>query len=135
MKRLPVLALTLVLSGCATATAVDTSGWTYAPHELTTAQRAAIENAVKVTLKDPDSARFSRFKARKAFMPGNRVAIQACGFVNAKNSFGGYTGASPFAGAFPYDDHSMFRISSWREQQLAPAVAEGCAQMGLLAGS
>lgn len=127
------LFLLLVVGGCATSPPVDTTGWTYAPHELTPAQRAAIEKAVTAGLKDPESARFSRFKARKVFMPGNKVAIQACGFVNARNSFGGYTGAGPFAGAFPYDDHTMFRVTSRREQDFAPAVAEGCAQMGLLA--
>ena len=109
------------------------TGWTYAPHELTPPQRQAMEAAIKATLKDPDSARFSRLKARKVFMPGGKVAIQACVFVNARNSFGGFTGATPVAGAFPYDDHSVFRITSWRDSQLAPAVAEGCAQMGLLA--
>lgn len=133
MKR--ALLLCLIVAGCATAPPVDMTGWTYAPHELTPVQRAAMEKTALAGLKDPESARFSRFKARKVFMPGNKVAIQACGFLNAKNSFGGYTGATPFAGAFPYDDHTMFRLTSRRELDLAPGVAEGCAQMGLLASS
>ncbi|MCX7140800.1 MAG: hypothetical protein NT123_06820 [Proteobacteria bacterium] len=39
--------------------------------------------AVLAALKDPDSAKFGRFKA---------YGEQACFTVNARNSFGGYTG-------------------------------------------
>lgn len=131
--KLLVLVVVVLLAGCASSPPVDTTGWTYAQHELTPPQRHAMESAIKATLKDPDSAQFSRLKARKVFMPGGKVAIQACVFVNARNSFGGFTGAAPVAGVFPYDNHSVFRITSWRDSQLAQAFAEGCAQMGLLA--
>ncbi|MDR9772082.1 hypothetical protein RJJ65_05300 [Rhizobium hidalgonense] len=49
---------------------------------------------MKERLKDPDSARFSGFNA----MVSDKGSITVCGFVNAKNSIGGYTGRSPFMG-------------------------------------
>lgn len=57
---------------------------------------AAIREAVKGKLRDPDSARFGR-----AFMTcGEKFAKQPmtfiCGYVNAKNGFGGYTGDQPY---------------------------------------
>lgn len=51
-------------------------------------QRAVIET-VKAQLKDPDSA---QFKGVKETSPG-----YWCGWVNAKNGFGGYTGFQPFS--------------------------------------
>ena len=48
-----------------------------------------MESAVKDSLKDPESARFYDLKR---FSNGN-----ACGYVNAKNSYGGYDGKKPFA--------------------------------------
>lgn len=43
----------------------------------------AIERSVKAILKDPDSAQF-------------RHLGKSCGLVNARNSFGGYTGFTRF---------------------------------------
>ena len=50
---------------------------------------AQVEDAVRDRLKDPESARFTDVRR---FPNGN-----ACGWVNAKNSFGGYVGRKPFA--------------------------------------
>jgi hypothetical protein len=51
-----------------------------------------VKTAVAKSLKDPESARFnSPFVASK-----NSKGITVCGFVNAKNSYGGYTGDKPF---------------------------------------
>ena len=49
---------------------------------------ASVVEAVKAKLKDPDSA---KFKDVKATGPDSY-----CGWVNAKNSFGGYTGFQLF---------------------------------------
>ncbi|HHH0485780.1 TPA: hypothetical protein ACPZO0_002151 [Yersinia enterocolitica] len=55
-----------------------------------------IEDAIRNELKDPDSAKFSEFTApRKEVMVNNRKFVygySSCVFVNAKNSYGGYTG-------------------------------------------
>lgn len=48
------------------------------------------EAAVKNRLKDPDSAKFDPLKDVIGYMNGKPVLV--CGQVNAKNSFGAYTG-------------------------------------------
>lgn len=62
------------------------------PVTLAPKQRAAIERAVKETLKDPDSAKFGEIRAGKS----RTGSINICGLVNAKNGFGGYTGMQAF---------------------------------------
>ncbi len=59
---------------------------------LTKIERIAIERSVKERLKDPDSAKFKHSKLVQTKKEGNIY----CGLVNAKNSFGGYTGFQPF---------------------------------------
>jgi hypothetical protein len=52
------------------------------------------EDAIRAKLKDPDSAEFRNVN----FYAGGGVPM-ACGEVNAKNGFGGYTGFEPFVAA------------------------------------
>jgi hypothetical protein len=135
-KLLPVL----LLAGCATnapATApqVDKTGWTYEPYELTAQQRTVIEKTISAELKDPDSARYSRFKARKVVRPGNQVAIELCVFVNAKNSYGGYSGATPYMGEFPHETPTQFKIMGLRGSEHAQFMSQVCARNGLLAST
>ncbi|OZS72283.1 hypothetical protein CHI95_22510 [Providencia rettgeri] len=60
---------------------------------LTNEEKTNVEKAVKATLKDPDSA---TFKHTKLVLSGDGVVDRYCGMVNAKNSYGGYTGYSVF---------------------------------------
>lgn len=55
----------------------------------------AAKRAVKSTLKDPDSAKFKGVFANYT----ERLGVVACGFVNAKNGFGGYAGFRRFVSA------------------------------------
>ena len=55
---------------------------------LTTVQKSAIKAAVEDKLKDPDSAQYK-------WRPWNGSETY-CGSVNAKNSYGGYIGFTPF---------------------------------------
>ena len=55
---------------------------------LTPANKVQIAKAVKDILKDPDSAKFRWPKPQDWGL--------YCGWVNAKNSYGGYTGFEPF---------------------------------------
>lgn len=50
------------------------------------------QNVIKEKLKDPESARFRRVYGAQ----GEVEKIAICGEVNAKNSYGGYTGYKPF---------------------------------------
>lgn len=56
---------------------------------LTPAEKAMIQHAVRAELLDPDGAQF-RLGA------DNVKAEKYCGLVNAKNSYGGYTGYKVF---------------------------------------
>lgn len=51
-------------------------------------------------LKDPDSARFGRFsKPRKEYLYENSKPVygySVCAEINAKNSYGGYTGSQTY---------------------------------------
>lgn len=84
---------TLMISGCsAKPTEPDRPPviWT---KDVATA--IEIENAKALVLnqlKDPESARFDEFWALK----GSNGLRTICGYVNAKNSFGGYTGRKMF---------------------------------------
>ncbi|MCB1514360.1 MAG: hypothetical protein H6876_09960 [Hyphomicrobiaceae bacterium] len=103
----------------------------YEPHALTSQQSAAVQSAVSSQLKDPESARYTDFRARKVIMPGGKVAYQVCGYVNSKNSFGGYVGKTPFAGAFPWSQPERFVITGVGQDWQRTGVMEGCAQLGL----
>lgn len=62
--------------------------------------QALIKEFMNSVLKDPGSAQYSNFsKPRKEHAIADRRAIygySACVMVNAKNSFGGYTGAKQY---------------------------------------
>jgi hypothetical protein len=63
------------------------------PITLSTVQVKTVQAGVQNRLKDPESARFEPkvLAARKS-----NGDIAACRMVNAKNSYGGYVGMSPF---------------------------------------
>ncbi len=56
---------------------------------------AQMEDNVRNRLKDPESAKFSQSKVYRGF----KGAPMVCGFVNAKNSYGGYIGDKGFIAA------------------------------------
>jgi hypothetical protein len=61
--------------------------------QLTPSQISLVQTGVRAILKDPDSARFGVMAAAQ-----NSEMLVVCGWVNAKNSFGGYTGEEAFWG-------------------------------------
>lgn len=58
------------------------------PRPITVDSQTAVENMVRGRLKDPDSAKFRDIRRRGPF--------DYCGWVNAKNSLGGFVGYSVF---------------------------------------
>ncbi|WP_019933859.1 hypothetical protein [Oceanimonas smirnovii] len=52
-------------------------------------------NAVLLSLKDPESAKFTNWYGTRE--PGEDSASAICGEVNARNSYGGYSGFTHFA--------------------------------------
>ena len=55
------------------------------------------EKIVRLYLRDPDSAKFTDVSFRMMKKPGGGDMAVVCGDVNARNGFGGMTGAQPFA--------------------------------------
>lgn len=67
------------------------------------AQDVATDELMKEThafitkdLKDPDSAKFRNEFIRKFTNPEGKAIFMVCGEINAKNSYGGYTGFTPY---------------------------------------
>lgn len=90
--RFAMLAMGLVLSGCAT---------TPPPHsetrQLSATEKEALRRSLSQTLKDPDSAQFKWMPAVVAKKDAPLDSpIGYCGLVNGKNSYGGYVGFKRF---------------------------------------
>ena len=91
-----VIAFTLlgVLSGCVgyphTAAVQPQPAPTWETIELTKEIEEARKEVVRKTLRDPESARFSDLYAAKRIDGSGGIAM--CGFVNAKNGYGGSVG-------------------------------------------
>jgi hypothetical protein len=66
----------------------------YEPTQLSKKQMEAVRAGVRDKLRDPDSARFGGMVAGK----DAKGFITVCGWVNAKNAYGGYTGDQPYMG-------------------------------------
>jgi hypothetical protein len=79
------------------------------PVTLSAAETNMVEAAMKGVLKDPESARFERVKA--ILKPSTGVTL-VCGLVNSKNSFGGYTGRSMFAGTLTRGAKPAFQVNA-----------------------
>jgi hypothetical protein len=99
------------------------------PVSLSPRQLTAVEDGVKSILKDPDSARISGIVAGV----GSDGTITACGWVNAKNSYGGYTGKRPFQGLFygKNNDSGFVMISTEEIDSALQARLELCHEAGL----
>lgn len=84
MKRTALLIAMLIVVGCSA-------------HPETKAKFLA-EQVIKSNLKDPDSAKFSElYVVPYTGKNSTEAMMTVCGYVNAKNSFGGYTGNKRFA--------------------------------------
>lgn len=77
------------------AATVDTANADYGPRPET--YEELVKAWAEQNLKDPESARYNRIsKPRKEFMVANLKPVfgwSVCADINAKNSYGGYTGA------------------------------------------
>lgn len=69
------------------------------PVSLSAAEMQGVERGLKAKLKDPDSAKIEGVVAGKD--TSGRTFV--CGLVNAKNSYGGFTGKMPFRGIMEAD--------------------------------
>lgn len=98
-SALLMLALALILTGCTESFAdrvakAKKSGAAHPQIEMSSFETSIVEDAISSRLKDPSSAQFGAMAA--ALQTDGSVIV--CGLVNAKNSFGGYTGNQPYFG-------------------------------------
>lgn len=104
MKQIFLIAIVTLLSACATlspenpmAETVDTKNANYGPYPSN--YEALIKAWGEENLKDPESARYGKIsKPRKEFMFKESkpfFGYSICAGINAKNSYGGYTGSQP----------------------------------------
>jgi hypothetical protein len=62
------------------------------PESTAASVRAGAKRAVTANLKDPDSARFQTIVYAHVRCDDGSDRVLACGRMNARNSYGGYTG-------------------------------------------
>jgi hypothetical protein len=93
---------TLAMSGAALSQSSDLE-------RLSRADEDEVKNAIGRHLKDPYSAKYKPMIARKDGPTGYFV----CGLVNAKNSYGAYTGDKPF----------MARLGKTKKWKMAGMIA------------
>ena len=131
MMRLVVSAalLTIALASCqgrgqsTSPTAAIAPG---VPTQLSSAQIKIVQENVRKALKDPESARFGVTKAAKS----DKDVVTVCGFVNAKNSYGGYTGEKPFLGTL-LKSGGFVVISAGGDDASVSASLEVCKASGI----
>lgn len=100
MRKLSLLGIVFILSACGAAYNVDPAQIATVSAEAPPAKNTIIpliEGQIRSRLKDPQSAQFSW---PNEFVAGQHQPLMAkpiygwvtCGTVNARNSYGGYTG-------------------------------------------
>jgi hypothetical protein len=90
-----LLAVALVVSASSKAEGYAGAPW----HDMTYKDEAQLRKLLLKhgNLKDPSSAQFRDVEVRNAEMDEGRPPVASwCGYLNAKNGFGAYTGFTPF---------------------------------------
>jgi hypothetical protein len=126
VRILSLLALCISLGGCF-ASAPAATVKVYVPTSLSAAQEKEVRESVARSLKDPESARFGRIIAGRS----SDGAVMVCGFVNAKNGFGGYTGEKPFDGLTVANGSVFTVVGIGGADDDTRAVIDVCAMSGL----
>ncbi|MES0168205.1 hypothetical protein NKJ87_19820 [Mesorhizobium sp. M0027] len=125
------VALVGALQGCETSPSVRSPATPGVEIGVSPELAAQVELGMRRRLKDPDSAKFGPIRASGRVWNG-RKEIVVCGFVNSKNSFGGYTGALPYVGKV-YDLKGDFDLITMGDESpnAALMVAAACRGAGI----
>lgn len=130
MKRTAILAC-LLLAACAGSRAdIETPAQSV---DLTADLRSNIEQGVRSGLKDPDSARFGTMKV--AIKRDDPETYVVCGWVNSKNSFGGYTGEQPFLAMYAVPAKGAVLIGTGGTRTESTVIMSECARYGVPFGA
>jgi hypothetical protein len=127
MMRASMLILAVALAACQTASQERRAIQLGTPLALSHDQIIAVQVGVMASLKDPDSARFGPIYAVRS--PDG--VIVACGYVNAKNSFGGYTGDQPFNGVLTSSGRFMAAAVGGDDMRIS-AILTVCQRSGIM---
>lgn len=140
MRKFALVAIAASLSGCITASQppapVEAAKPLPSPselRELTAAEKALLTKGFAAGLKDPGSAQFQWARIRKD-LPSDGI-IDYCAVVNAKNSYGGYIGATPFLGKIQVTNGKiaagMMGAVGYTERQYADLLPKMCRNAGV----
>ena len=125
MRRIGIILALVFLSACMKPITPDMIA---SPTTLTPAQKTHLEAGIRTGLKDPGSAQFGELAAA---IDSNGL-LSACGYVNAKDEFGDYTGKKPFMGRFTGATQSNFVVEAiGRDEITAGAVLGLCHRRGI----
>jgi hypothetical protein len=100
---------------------------------LTHEQLVRARDARRKSLKDPEAARFSGEKAVEQIDPPGDVLV--CGWMNAKNSFGGYVGRQIYYAIVQRDGKTdqTDALTTLEDLVRTPSFYKGtCAKLGIL---
>ena len=134
----------IFLLGAALASAVDAqqiSGWNGSKTDpgiiwgeeipMTPDFARAVDTVVRMNLKDPASAIMGPARARGRLNNGE-AEIVICGFVNAKNGYGGYNGQQIYIGVYSKAANSFKIIAMGDEaDDAASMIAGSCRLSGI----
>lgn len=90
MKKYFAVVACAAIAGCVSAPQINST----TPVKLNQAEIDAVHSVIVAKLKDPGSVQWGEVKAGA----NSNGKIFVCGLVNAKNSFGGYNGMTPYLG-------------------------------------
>lgn len=127
----------IFLAACQTSAPADRSVASnppperHTPYNLDKSDIVAVQTGTRSSLKDPDSARFGKMVAGT----NSKGEVIVCLMVNAKNSYGGYTGEKPYFGMLFRDKKpTKFVVvpdTSGLPQYRDEAVFKVCSDYGL----
>jgi hypothetical protein len=133
--KIAVLLACAMIAGCTTASQEPSPApMANTKRSLTAEEVATVQDGVRKSLKDPNSAMFGPMTGAQE---GNDHTW-VCGVVNAKNSFGGYTGDKPFMGMLVHmpaggKTLKMFQVTSMGGTDSATyATMEMCRRYGVV---
>lgn len=122
--KLHILLLAIVLTWTGQAQAQPDS---WSRYDLSISQRTDVQMVIKYSLKDPGSAVFGPISAARK----NDGIVVVCGWINAKNSFGGYTGNRPFIGALIKEFPNFYLGGIGENNKDAVKIVKACEKIGL----
>ena len=118
MKIATSIGVCIFMAGCAVPSKPKEPDATVVKRlSLTAAQISVIQKGVAEGMKDPESARFGHIDANQM----SDGTIVACGWVNGKNSYGGYIGMKPFHG-IALTDLKVFRPISYGGTEIDTSI-------------